>query len=104
MLTPRSVAFAAAGHVSITGRHAKTLEVTAEPEITGRASCIIGTNAAIPLHELRALRGRVRVELSCEAWSATLDGEVNPYYSTPDRWVLRRSAVLAPDTFLVNAS
>jgi hypothetical protein len=98
------VTFAATGHPSITGRHTKTLEVTAAPEITGRASCVVGTAARIPVEELRVLRGMVRVELFCDGLSETVDGEVNPHYSAPDRLVLRRSAVLAPDTFLVNAS
>jgi len=104
MLTSRPVTFAAAGHPAVTGRHGKTLEVTAEPHVTGRATCVIGTGARIPVDELRRLRGRVRVELSCDELRDEVEGEVNPHYAAPDRWVARRSAVLAPDTFLVNAS
>jgi hypothetical protein len=107
MLTARSAAFSATGHPAITGRHPKTLEVTAEPAITARATCVVGIGARIPVAELQALRGRVRVELSCRELPGAVEvveGEVNPYYATPERWVARRSAVLAPDTFLVNAS
>jgi hypothetical protein len=104
VLTRRPVTFTAAGHPSVTGRHGKTLEVTAEPAVTGRATCVIGTRAEIPVDELRALRGRVRVELSSGDLRDEVEGEVNPLYSAQDRLVARRSAVLAPDTFLVNAT
>jgi hypothetical protein len=100
----RTVAFTAAGHSAIIGSHSKTLEVTAEPAVTSRATCVIGVHAQIPASALRALRGRVRVELSCGELRDEVEGEVNPYYSAPDRWVARRSALLSPDTFLVNAT
>jgi hypothetical protein len=98
------VAFTASGHQAITGSHDKTLEVTAEPAVTSRATCVIGTHAQIPVSALRALRGWVRVELSCGELRDEVEGEVNPYYSAPDRWVARRSVLLSPDTFLVNAT
>jgi Domain of unknown function (DUF371) len=65
---------------------------------------VIGTRAQIPVSALRALRGRVRVELSCGELRDEVAGEVNPYYSAADRWVARRSVQLSPDTFLVNAT
>ena len=42
---PRSVTVTAVGHPSIRVSHAKTLELTAEAEITPRATCVAGVSA-----------------------------------------------------------
>jgi hypothetical protein len=95
---------AASGHPAVTGRHAKTLELTADPEITARASCVLGTSAGPLPGGLVRLRGRVRLELAVGDLVAVVDGEANPAYASASRLVVRRSDVLDPDTFLVNAS
>ncbi|MCP2164208.1 DUF371 domain-containing protein [Goodfellowiella coeruleoviolacea] len=99
----RRVEFTAVGHPDITARHDKTLEFTADPVITARATCVIGTGARLEHAALRSLRGRVRMSITCDGLSAVLTGQVNPHYATPDRLVVRRSAVPSPDTYLVNA-
>ena len=98
-----AVTVTARGHAGITGRHGKTLELTAEPEITQRASCVVGVAAELPAR-LRALRGVVRLEVAAGGVAAAMTGEVNPGYAATDRLVVRRSDVLEPETFLVNAS
>jgi hypothetical protein len=97
------VTLTARGHPDVTGRHAKTLELTAAPEITARASCVVGVAAALP-PDLTALRGKVRLDLAVGRLSASVTGEVNPAYAPGDALIVRRSDVLDPDTFLVNAS
>ena len=99
-----SVRLVASGHPAVTGRHAKTLELTADAEITARASCVLGTAAGPLPGGLRQLRGRVRLELAVGDLGAAVEGEVNPYYASTSRLVVRRSDVLDEDTFLVNAS
>lgn len=99
-----SVRLVASGHPAVTGRHGKTLELTADAEITARASCVLGTAAGPLPGGLRHLRGRVRLELAVGDLGAVVEGEVNPYYASTSRLVVRRSDVLDEDTFLVNAS
>jgi hypothetical protein len=99
-----SVRLVAAGHPAVTGRHGKTLEITADPAITARATCVLGTAAGPLPGDLPGLRGRVRVQLAVGDLVAAVEGEVNPYYASTTRLVLRRSDLLDEDTFLVNAS
>jgi hypothetical protein len=100
----REVRLTAVGHPDVTGRHEKTLELTAEDAITARATCILGVAAGPLPGELPTLRGRVRLSLATGGASAVVDGEVNPGYRSAERLIVRRSGRLDPDTFLVNAS
>lgn len=102
MESPEPVVVVARGHPGITGRHVKTLELTAEPEITERASCVVGVAAKLPA-ELRSLRGQVRLTLAAGGFEAAVTGEVNPRYASAERLVVRRSDVLEPETYLINA-
>lgn len=99
-----SVRVVAHGHPAVTGRHGKTLELTAEADITGRATCVLGTTAGPLPGGLERLRGRVRIRLAVGDLLADVEGEVNPGYASATRLVVRRSDVLDDDTFLVNAS
>jgi hypothetical protein len=100
----RTARLTATGHPAVTGGHGKTLELTAGSAITERASCIVGV-ATNPLPgALPTLRGRVRLELTTGERTAVVEGDANPSFASPDRLVVRRSAVLDPDTFLVNAT
>ncbi|HEY6749040.1 MAG TPA: DUF371 domain-containing protein [Mycobacteriales bacterium] len=91
------------GHPDVTGRHDKTLELTAEDSITARATCILGVSAAPLPGELPLLRGRVRLTLAAGGTAAVVDGEANPGYRSAERLVVRRSDQLDLDTFLVRA-
>jgi hypothetical protein len=100
----REVRLAAAGHPAVTGRHDRTLELTAEDAITARATCILGVAAGPLPGDLPALRGRVRLTIGAAGRSAAVEGEVNPGFASAERLVVRRSDHVDPDTFLVNAS
>jgi hypothetical protein len=98
------VRLTAAGHPDVTGRHEKTLELTAEDAITARATCILGVSAGPLPGDLPMLRGQVRLSIEAGGATAAVEGEVNPGYHSAQRLVVRRSGQLDPDTFLVNAS
>ena len=100
----RSVRLTATGHPAVTGRHDKTLELTAEDAITARATCILGVAAGPIPGELPTLRGTVRLTIAADGAAGSVLGEVNPAYASADRLVVRRSDQADPDTFLLNAS
>jgi hypothetical protein len=100
----RTVRLTAAGHPAVTGRHDKTLELTAAPAITARATCILGVSAGPLPGALSLLRGRVRLTLSVAGVSAAVEGEVNPGWHSAESMIVRRSGQLDPDTYLVNAT
>jgi hypothetical protein len=100
----RDVRLTAVGHPDVTGRHEKTLELTAEAAITARATCVLGVSAGPLPGDLAMLRGRVRLTIAVGDTTAVVDGEVNPGYRSTERVIVRRSDQLDPDTFLVNAS
>lgn len=100
----REVRLTAVGHPDVTGRHEKTLELTAEDAITARATCILGVSAGPLPGDLPLLRGRVRLSIAAGAATAAVEGEVNPGYHSAERLIVRRSGRLDPDTFLVHAA
>jgi hypothetical protein len=99
----RAVTLTAAGHPDVTGRHDKTLELTAEDAITARATCILGVSAGPLPGELPLLRGPVSLTLTAGDFTASVHGQVNPAYASATRLVVRRSGQRDPDTFLVHA-
>ena len=88
----------------MTGRHDKTLELTAAGSITARATCILAVSAGPLPGELPLLRERVRLTLAAGDVSAVVEGEVNPGWHSAESLVVRRSGQLDPDTYLVNAT
>ena len=100
----KPVRLTAAGHPAVTGRHDKTLELTAADSITARATCILAVSADPLPGDLPLLRERVRLTLSAGGVSAAVDGEVNPGWHSAESLIVRRSGALDPDTYLVNAT
>ncbi len=100
----RTVRLAAAGHPAVTGRHGKTLELTAAAAISARATCILAVSAGPMPGELPLLRGRVRLTLAAGGASAAVEGEVNPGWHSAESLIVRRSGQTDADTYLVNAT
>jgi hypothetical protein len=100
----RPVRLTAVGHPAVTGRHDKTLELTAAAAITARATCILGVSAGPLPGDLPLLRGRVRLTLAAGGASAAVEGEVNPGWHSSGSLIVRRSGALDPETYLANAT
>ena len=100
----RAVRLTAAGHRAVTGRHDKTLELTAAGSITARATCILAVSAGPLPGELPLLREQVRLTLAAGGVSAAVEGEVNPGWHSSESLIVRRSGQRDPDTYLVNAT
>ena len=88
----------------MTGRHGKTLELTAAAAITARATCVLGVSAGPLPGELPLLRGWVRLTLAAGGVSAAVAGEVNPGWHSAESLIVRRSGQLDADTYLLNAT
>ena len=84
----RTVRLTAAGHPAVTGRHDKTLELTAAAAITARATCILAVSAGPLPGELPLLRERVRLTLAAGGVSAAVEGEVNPGWHSAESLVV----------------
>jgi hypothetical protein len=97
------VSFQAQGHKLLRATHGKSIEITAEPDISTRATCVIGVAAALPVDRLRELRGRVQVTLTIDDAAVDIIGQVNPSYDSGSRFVIRRSGTDDAHTFLIDA-
>lgn len=101
---PHQAVLVGRGHPAIRATHAKTFELTAEPAITARATCVLAVGTVLDPN-LAALRGRVRLTLAT-AGLPVLTGEatLNPRRALTDRAVIRRSRVLDADTLAVDST
>jgi len=93
----------ARGHRNIRATHDKTIELTAEPDITGRATCVVGTVSAADLAALSGLRGSITVTLRVGAVEDRVTGVANPRYVGGSRAVIRRSDYRSPETLVTGA-
>ena len=91
----------ARGHPAIRGTHGKTLEFTAEPVITGRATCVVGVAAQLPV---RPVAGPLRLTLTAAgesvSWRATGN---SAWWPASGSAVIRRSGQRLPDTFATDS-
>jgi hypothetical protein len=94
-------AFTARGHPAIRASHHKTLELTAEPTITRRASCVVGVAAQLPP---RPVAGPLRLTLSAAGESVSWHAIGNSgWWPASGSAVIRRSGQRLPDTFATDA-
>ena len=93
----------ARGHRNIRATHDKTIEFTAEPDITRRATCVVGRVSAADLAALSGLRGSITVTLRVGAVEDRITGVANPRYAGGSRAVIRRSDYRSPETLVTGA-
>ena len=104
MPRPYQAVLVGRGHPAIRATHAKTFELTTEPAVTPRATCVLAVGTVLDPN-LAGLRGRVRLTLDT-AGLAAVSGEatLNPRRAITDRVVIRRSRSLDPDTLAVEST
>jgi hypothetical protein len=101
---PHQAVLVGRGHPAIRATHAKTFELTAEPAVTARATCVLAVGTVLDPN-LALLRGRVRLTLDTAGLPA-VSGEatLNPHRAISDRVVIRRSRSLDADTLAVEST
>jgi hypothetical protein len=99
----KAVTFRAAGHPEIRATHTKTLELTADPAITARATCVLGVGAGVDAAALGALEGRVTITIEAGGVADTVTATANPGWSDPGSVIVRKSAHTSPATFATDA-
>ena len=88
------------GHPAIRATHRKTLELTPEPDITERATCVV----AVGVDGLHApLAGDVRVTIRAGDAAFTFEARANSSWDPTGTAVIRRSPFRLPDTFATQA-
>lgn len=91
------------GHPNIAGTHAKTFELTRDPTVTQAGTCIIGVLAEYDQAALLALRGAVRIEMTCGAVTEAATARINPKYQAGAPLIFRRMPTPEPRTFCIGA-
>ena len=87
----------ALGHENVRATHGKTFELTDDPSITPRATCVLGVGAH-PVGDVRALAGPVSITLGVGDHVVTTTGVGNPLWRPGGRAVIRRNHNRFPDT------
>lgn len=93
----------ARGHPEITATHAKTIELIAEPQITRRASCVVGVGALTAISAEPGIAGPVRITVRAAGHAVAIDAVANPDWRPGGSAVIRRSATRLADTLAVGA-
>ncbi|HKC26484.1 MAG TPA: DUF371 domain-containing protein, partial [Jatrophihabitans sp.] len=89
------------GHPAIRATHDKTLELSPDPQITARATCIV----AVGLQPAgSALAGPLYLTLQAGGASFELEAHANPSWDPSGNAVIRRSPVQLPGTFATAAT
>ncbi|MEY9927171.1 hypothetical protein ABH926_001796 [Catenulispora sp. GP43] len=101
---PHQAVLVGRGHPAIRATHAKTFELTAEPVISARATCVLAVGTVLDPN-LAPLRGRVRLTLATPGLPALVgEATLNPRRALTDRAVVRRSRTLDADTLAVDST
>lgn len=99
-----SVSFRCHGHPRISGSHTKTVELTRDAEVTGRATCVLGVRSEHDDRELGCLRGDVEVTLECAGVTDSFTATVSPFFLGDDALVFRRGPSLRGRTIAYDAT
>jgi 16S rRNA (cytidine1402-2'-O)-methyltransferase len=101
---PATVSFLAHGHPRISGSHTKTVELTRDTEVTGRATCVVGVRSEHDDDELMKLRGDVEVTLGAGGITDSFTATISPFFLGDDALVFRRGPGLRGRTLAYDAS
>lgn len=98
------VTFTCSGHPAIRATHKKTLEFTRAHDITAKATCVIGVAADFKPSEIKAIKGRVHVSISCGNKCEEFEATVARASQYKEGMVFRVGAELADCTFAYHAT
>ncbi len=102
--TVPAVSFSCHGHPRITGSHTKTVELTRDADVTGRATCVLGVRSEHDDRALARLRGDVQVTLAAGGVSDAFTASMSPFFLGDDALVFRRGPGLRGRTLAFDAS
>jgi hypothetical protein len=94
------VRFVGRGHDRIRATHAKTLELSMDPDITERATCVIAVGVEGPA---TPMAGPVRIEISAGGETFELHALANSSWDPSGPAVIRRSPLRLPGTLATHA-
>lgn len=89
------------GHPAIRATHAKTLEFTADREITARATCVVAVGVSV---DGLPLAGSVRIAIRAGGHEFELDARADSGWAPSGSAVVRRSPLRLPGTLATHAS
>jgi hypothetical protein len=91
------------GHPAIRATHTKTLEFTAEADISDRATCVAGVGLRYGTPACPVLAGPVLLRMRAGTHEFTARALANPRWRPGEGLIVRRSGNRLPDTVATNA-
>ncbi|RKT86487.1 hypothetical protein SAMN05421805_106139 [Saccharopolyspora antimicrobica] len=91
------------GHGDIRATHGKTLEFAVDPEITARATCVVGVAAEVVEPGAPGIAGPVRITIGVGDRSATVRAVANSMWRPGTTAVVRRSSERLANTLATDA-
>ena len=99
-----SVTFVCHGHPRISGSHTKTVELTRDADVTGRATCVLGVRSEHDDREIGRLRGDVEVTFECGEFRDRFTATMSAFFIGDDALVFRRGPGLRGRTVAFDAT
>lgn len=91
------------GHPNIKAKHAKTIELTRDDDLSAAGTCIIGVAAEYDEGALLKLRGPVRLDFVCDEASDSVTARINPKFTAGAPLIIRRMPTPEPRSFCIGA-
>ncbi|OLR89523.1 DUF371 domain-containing protein [Actinokineospora bangkokensis] len=91
------------GHPGVRATHDRTLELTTDPDITARATCILGTGTEVVGPVPPAIAGLVDITITAAGHTAVVRALANSAWHPGTTAVVRRSPVRLPNTLATDA-
>ncbi|MCH0541488.1 DUF371 domain-containing protein [Streptomyces sp. MUM 203J] len=91
------------GHAAVRGTHGKTLEFAVEPDITARATCVLGVATTVHGGPVPPVAGPLRLTITARGIGVTVHALGNSLWRPGTTAVVRRSTERLPNTLATDA-
>src|SRR3989338_8033195 len=91
-------------HRNVLCTHKTTIEFTTDSELTLRGDCILGVNADFDLKELKKIKGKFKVAITCGKLKDSFIAYSVNSFNSDHELVIRKTSFISPRTFGIKSN